>query len=121
MEADLTECPPVDLEAFKVMLACNRCSDYERERRDAEAAIVVCCEALLTARQYRAKHKLPEFENAIAEKLTNLTRWFASVVCRHNNVPFAWDSDFVSQLLEKPLQTKRKLKFYLHSISRLAA
>jgi hypothetical protein len=102
-ECELPQDVPFDLAKWKAMLCCNPCHDYERSRRDIEAAVAKEVARLLIARHGTPNpEKLKISEQDICRNLTALTKRYATAVCKHAGAVNYWEPVFVEHIMERP-------------------
>lgn len=110
-------CPPLRLEMWKSILACNRCADYQTSYRKIAGAIRFVCETLVqvcdAARSEEIKDEAWKFAKM---KLDNLTKSFAEVVCNHWQKPVQWEPAFTDCILKKPSECISTLSWYVRNI-----
>lgn len=90
------------VEKWKPLLCCNRCGDYMEKRRGLSESIVKSCVFLQQARATQSGAALGKFEAGVREKLTELTKRMAALVCDYYRKTNIWDCDFVNMLAEQP-------------------
>ena len=111
---------PLEISIWQSMLACNRCADFERSRRDQEDRILKAAGALLIARANRLNPSaLDAASRKIDERLCLLTKELATIICDHYHKMDVWDREFVNQIMDQPEKTNAALRFYHRSVSRL--
>lgn len=104
--------PGVDqqwVDTLAKLLHCNRCADFlDRhcvlERRIRGAAFIV-----LSAEHSKDKAAVID---AMRDRLIDLTKTFAHLVCDFYRKVFTWEPDFVEQLIEKPEKAGRIIQLY---------
>lgn len=110
-------CPPLRLEIWKTMLACDRCADYQTKYRRIAGAIRFVCETLVqvcdSARTEEIKNEAWTMARA---KLDGLTKAFAETVCNHWRKPVEWESAFTDCILKKPKECISTLSWYVRNI-----
>lgn len=102
------DCPELHLEAWKPLLCCNRCGEFQEWFRRiinrARAAAGEWAVLLPTKREAGRQDT--------AEKLAQITRRIADVVCRFYRIGYYWDQDFIDQIMEQPDKTERIIRAY---------
>lgn len=110
-------CPPLRLEIWKEMLACNRCADYQSGYRRIAGSIRFICEALVRLCDSTNSEEVKNEAWACArKKLDDLTRKFAEHVCNFRNKPVQWEPDFTDCILKKPGECLSTLAWYSRNI-----
>jgi hypothetical protein len=113
------EVPPAgmfNVELYKKYIACDRCSDYERGRRDLFELICRLATILVQCRQSLITDESKE--KVVREKLVVATKRFANTVCDFFRKPFAWEPDIVESIMQQPTNAGTILSGYLRAMAR---
>lgn len=117
------DCPPLKLEIWKEWLACNRCSDFHNKRLRLERVIGRQCTNLTVMNNLRDEAFRAESDDdekareKIRSLLVDLTKAYASHVCRFYNKPTTWEPEFVTLLCEAPHKSGLVLRHYLKDMA----
>jgi hypothetical protein len=110
-------CPPLRLEIWKTMLACDRCADYQTGYRRIAGAIRFVCETLI---QICDSTKSDEIKNEAwkfaQRKIDGLTKAFAEHVCKFWHKPVQWEPGFTECILKKPADCVSTLSWYVRNV-----
>jgi hypothetical protein len=112
--------PMFQVESWKPLLCCNRCGDYQEQKRETGRRILRGAVLLLQVRVTLSGQKLKDEEQKIQERLTALTKRYAAVVCDHFRVTNIWQEEFVLMLMEQPRQVYDILRRYIKGVAEAA-
>ena len=104
-----------DITLWLSKIACNRCADYHDRRITLGERISKLAVFVLRKRQGGITIT-PETEGKLRERLTNLTKEFARIVCYHYRKPTIWEPDFVQLIIDKPDRTDSILTHYIKGV-----
>lgn len=108
------------MDSWRKILACNRCADFEAERRRLCRGIVYMCGMLHRARITEARD-LNETEATTRNGLTIATRRLAELISNFLRSPTVWSTEFVDILMERPDYACTSLDFYWRTRRKNAA
>jgi hypothetical protein len=113
------ECPGMDLDKFmQLLLCCNKCANYRRQRLSIMEGIATACRTAQVATAY-GRRMTSEVESRVREKLEVLTKRYASIQCEHLGLTNVWDADFPQQLIDAPDKWGTILRLYDDGLKRL--
>lgn len=120
-EVEWTEaCDQFNLAKWIPILACNRCAEHERKRRDLQSSIVRLTFQIIADRKALKGQAALKAEDGAREAIGTLLARFATCVCDHLFIQTQFDRDFTDQIMEKPEVAHKLLGFYRQSIIKIA-
>jgi hypothetical protein len=112
------DCPGMHLEKWLKLICCNRCADYNVDRREITDGIAASCRQIQIG-TFNGKKLAPEKEAFVRETLTKLTKRYTTLLCDSLGLTNVWDSDFVNQLFDHPDKWPKILRLYMEELEAL--
>ena len=107
----------IDLKKWIPALCCNRCGQFQSERRRQTEAISRACYLLILAR--KNEDRKPVDLNKFRDAFNRLTMKFATLVCEYHRFETVHEPEFVNQLMEQPFKANTILATYANGIARM--
>ena len=114
-----SDCPPLRLERWLPLLACNRCADFHRSRNRLVDDVWAHCYSLSLAIESHAhdREMLAEVRTLARERLNRKTKAFAALVCAFHHKAVIWEPDFTQMLLDAPRKCHQILSHYERGVA----
>ena len=106
----------INIEKWIENICCDRCGKFHIARSQVTEKVGKACFALRTAR-YGKQDDVHDAESVIMEKLNILTKKLAQLVCDHYQFSRVWESEFVSQLMDRPTKFDTIIRVYIKGIA----
>jgi len=106
----------INVEKWIANICCDRCGTFHSKRSSLTEKIGKVCFALRTARGGKDED-IQKFESAAREKLELLTKKLAGIVCDYYQFARVWESEFVTQLMDRPTMYEVAIKVYIKGVA----
>lgn len=113
-------CPPLRLEIWQKMLACNRCADYKTKLAQLIDGISATVRTFATWSHSKQAEARAEAAKTAQDRLTIQTRELASLVCNFHHLETVWEMPFVELLMQRPDRAFGTISDYERRIAILA-
>ena len=100
------DCPPIHIEKWLPIAACNRCADYHRDRGKVVRPISHICGMLSIIHANHGDSVSEDVIGVARGNLVRLTKRLAEIMSDFYFVQNFWQEDFVNQLIEQPMKCR---------------
>lgn len=112
------DCPPIRLERWQPLLACNRCADFHSVRERLKAGLWAICYTLAVVLESGADESVrKEAIRQSRERLNKKTKAFAEHICAFHRKMTIWEPDFTQMLLDAPRKCQQILAHYERGVA----